>query len=92
MRRRRGYTRLSRKNQVTIPVAVLERVGLAPGDELRVDADEEGRIILEPERSLADRRREAIRRLAGKYTGLYPPGYLDALRDEWDQKLRERGL
>jgi AbrB family looped-hinge helix DNA binding protein len=85
MRRRRGYTRLSSKNQVTIPVTVLERVGATPGDEFRVDADEEGRIVLEPERSLADRRRDALRKHAGKFTGLYPPGYLDRLRDEWER-------
>lgn len=85
MRRRRGYTRLSRKNQVTIPLAVLERVGVAPGDELRVDADEEGRIVLEPEKSLADRRRAALRKHAGAFTGLYPTDYLDRLRDEWER-------
>ncbi len=92
MKRRRGYTRLSRKNQVTIPIAVLERVGIAPGDELRVDADESGRIVLEREQSLAERRREWLQKHAGSFTGLYPPGYLDELRDEWDEKLRERGL
>jgi AbrB family looped-hinge helix DNA binding protein len=92
MRRRRGYTRLSRKNQVTIPVAVLERVGIAPGDELRVEADESGWIVLEREQSLAERRREWLQKRAGRFAGLYPPGYLDELRDEWDAKLRERGL
>lgn len=91
VKRRRGYTRLSRKNQVTIPVAVLAQVGVNPGDELRVDVDG-GRIVLEPALSLAERRREALQRLAGKFTGMYPPGYLDELRDEWDERLRERGL
>ena len=91
MKRRRGYTRLSRKNQVTIPAAVVAQVGLEPGSELKVEADE-GRIVLVPETSLAERRREALRRVAGSLSGVYPPGYLDDLRDEWDQRLRERGL
>lgn len=85
MKRRRGYTRLSRKNQVTIPVAVLERLGVRPGDELKVETDDGGRIILELETSLADRRLQALERWAGKFTGLYPPGYLDELRDEWER-------
>ena len=34
--RRRGFTRLSGKNQITIPVDALRRAGLKPGDELRV--------------------------------------------------------
>jgi AbrB family looped-hinge helix DNA binding protein len=83
-KRRRGYTRLSAKNQVTIPVAVLEQAGLRPGDELKVGT-EDGRIVLEPALSLGERRIQAIERLKGKYTGMYPPGYLDALRDEWER-------
>src|SRR5439155_936012 len=45
-RRRRGRTRLSVKNQATIPVAALRRAGLKPGDELRVEAAGAGRIVL----------------------------------------------
>jgi len=83
VKRRRGYTRLSSKNQVTIPIAVLERAGVGPGDELRVDTDEAGRILLEPAVSLGDRRREAIERSKGALSDVYEPGYLDRLRDEW---------
>jgi AbrB family looped-hinge helix DNA binding protein len=75
--------KLSSKRQVTIPVAALKRVGAEPGDEFRVDADDDGRIVLTPERSLVERRLEAIDRIAGKYDGMYPSGCLDALRDEW---------
>jgi bifunctional DNA-binding transcriptional regulator/antitoxin component of YhaV-PrlF toxin-antitoxin module len=83
VKRRNGYTRLSSKHQVTIPVAVLAQVGAKPGDEFRVEASDDGRIVLAPERSLAERRLEAIDRIAGTYAGVYPPGYLDELRDEW---------
>lgn len=39
-------TRLSSKNQVTVPVKVLREAGLAPGDVLEVEASEPGRIVL----------------------------------------------
>ena len=84
MKRRKGYTRLSGKHQVTIPQAVVESLGIEAGDELKVEA-ENGRIVLEPALSVADRRRAALHRFAGKYSGLYPPGYLDELRDEWER-------
>ena len=45
-RRRRGVTRVSSKNQVTHPVAVLAEAGVAVGDELRVQADGVGRLVL----------------------------------------------
>jgi len=44
--RRPGRTRLSAKNQVTIPVADLRRAGLKPGDELQIEAAGPGRIVL----------------------------------------------
>lgn len=81
-RRRRGYTRLSSKRQVTVPLSVAEELRLNPGDELRVDVDD-GRIILTPALSLRERRLAAIEATAGKGTGQYPPGYLEKLRNEW---------
>jgi bifunctional DNA-binding transcriptional regulator/antitoxin component of YhaV-PrlF toxin-antitoxin module len=82
LKRRRGYTRLSGKRQITLPLAAVEAMGLGPGDELRVDAVG-GQIILTREEGLAERRRRAIQLAAGTLTGLYKPGYLDHLRDEW---------
>jgi AbrB family looped-hinge helix DNA binding protein len=81
-RRRRGYTRLSAKRQVTVPLNVADELRLRPGDELRVDVDD-GRIILTPALTLAERRLAAIEATAGKGTGDYPPGYLEKLRNEW---------
>ena len=82
-KRRRGFTRLSSKRQVTIPLSVLAATELAPGDALEVGLDEVGRIVLSPVESVADRRRAAIDATAGSLTGLYEPGELDRLRDEW---------
>lgn len=80
--RRRGFTRVSSKGQVTIPLQALEQTGLGPGDELKVDVDGAGRIVLTRAHDGAARLR-AIEETAGIFTGVYGPGYLDRLRDEW---------
>ena len=74
--RRRGRTRISAKNQATIPVAALRRAGLKPGDELRVEAAGAGRIVL-------SRVEETLAIYAGRLTGIYPKGALKKLRREW---------
>jgi len=74
--RRRGATRVSSKNQVTLPVGALREAGLRPGIELDVKADGPGRIVLE-------RSDDPVKRLAGMFTGMYPKGYLKKLRREW---------
>lgn len=74
--RRRGRTRISSKNQATIPVAALRRAGLKPGDELRVESAGAGRIVL-------SRVEETLAGYAGRLTGIYPKGTLNRLRREW---------
>jgi len=80
--RRRGFTRLSSKRQVTIPLQALEQTGLGPGDELKVEVDRAGRIVLTPTDGVADRRR-AIEETAGSLAGIYEKGSLERLRGEW---------
>ncbi len=80
--RRRGYTRLSSKRQVTLPLKVVRALGLTTGDQLRVDTEGE-RIVLSREDSLAEQRLRAIQNIAGSMPDVYEPGYLDKLRDEW---------
>jgi bifunctional DNA-binding transcriptional regulator/antitoxin component of YhaV-PrlF toxin-antitoxin module len=74
--RRKGITRLSSKNQATIPVSVLREAGVSPGDVIRIEAVGPGEIKL---LRVADR----IERFAGSVPGVYPKGYLKKLRGEW---------
>jgi bifunctional DNA-binding transcriptional regulator/antitoxin component of YhaV-PrlF toxin-antitoxin module len=74
--RRRGYTRVSAKNQVTIPRDALLRAGLKVGDRLRAEAGRPGELILVREDDPVDR-------FAGALTGAYAPDQLEELRREW---------
>ena len=74
--RRRGYTRVSSKNQITLPAAAMAESGLTAGDRLHVVPNGDGRLIVE-------REHDALDEVAGTFDGLYPAGYLDDLRDEW---------
>lgn len=67
--------KISAKNQVTIPVAALEEAGLHAGDQVVVEALEEGELRV--------RRGElSFERAFGALTGLYPPDYLERLDEE----------
>jgi len=75
----KAMPRLSRKNQITIPVDVLRAAGLESGDELRVRAAGRGRIEVERWADLVDQ-------LAGSLPpGTYPEGYLERMRSEWER-------
>ena len=73
---RRG-SRISSKNQLTLPVEALGGAGLRAGDRLRVEVRGPGELLLV-------REVDPIDSYAGSLTGIYGPGYLDELRDEWD--------
>jgi AbrB family looped-hinge helix DNA binding protein len=67
--------KISAKNQVTIPVAALEEAGLHAGDQVVVEALEEGELRV--------RRGElSFERAFGALTGVYPADYLDRLDQE----------
>jgi|ERR671918_3072863 bifunctional DNA-binding transcriptional regulator/antitoxin component of YhaV-PrlF toxin-antitoxin module len=76
-RSRRRTTKVSRKHQVTLPVAELRAAGLNPGDVVRVEALGAGRVIL-------TRVDELIERYAGALdTGGEFARQARELRDEW---------
>jgi hypothetical protein len=52
--------------------------------ELLLRLVEQGRYVIERDREEElERRRAAIRRTSGALTGVYEPGYLERLRDDW---------
>lgn len=75
-RRTRG-SRISSKHQITLPVRVLQEAGLQAGERLVAHVEGPGRVTLVREGN-------PIEELAGILTGVYEPGFLDRLRDEWD--------
>jgi bifunctional DNA-binding transcriptional regulator/antitoxin component of YhaV-PrlF toxin-antitoxin module len=75
--RRRGYTRVSGKHQVTLPVEAMAGAGIQTGDSLRAEVRGPGEVLL-------IREVDPIARFAGALTGVYAAGELDTLRDEWD--------
>lgn len=74
-KRRRGFTRVSRKHQVTLPVNALRAAHLEPGDELEVTVDG-GRVVLTPVN-------DTLENLIGSAPGLSAATDIEALRDEW---------
>jgi bifunctional DNA-binding transcriptional regulator/antitoxin component of YhaV-PrlF toxin-antitoxin module len=72
-------SRISSKNQVTLPVEELRAAGLAAGDEIHVRAAGRGVLLVETPESVVDR-------FAGIFDSkVYPDGYLERLRDEWQR-------
>lgn len=74
--RHRRPSRISAKNQITIPVKALRKAGFAPGTAVRVEAEGAGRLAIV-------RDDDPIEQLKGMFTGAYPKGYLKKLRGEW---------
>jgi AbrB family looped-hinge helix DNA binding protein len=71
--------RISTKNQITIPVAALEEAGLHTGDQVIVEALDEGELRIR-------RGAASFDNAFGALTGTYPPGYLDQLDAEDQQR------
>ena len=74
--RRRGYTRVSAKHQVTLPADALHRAGIRTGDRLRAEVRGPGAVVLV-------RDVDPVEQFSGMLTDVYPAGILDELRREW---------
>lgn len=64
--------RISAKNQVTIPVSALKEAGMRAGDEVIVEALEDGELRVR-------RGPLSFEQAFGALTGVYRPGYLHEL-------------
>jgi AbrB family looped-hinge helix DNA binding protein len=71
--------RISSKNQVTIPVAALDEAGLRPGEEVEVEALEDGELRIH-------RGAPRLESAFGALTGTFPPDYLQRLDAEDEQR------
>jgi bifunctional DNA-binding transcriptional regulator/antitoxin component of YhaV-PrlF toxin-antitoxin module len=74
--RRRG-AKISAKHQVTIPMDAMRNAGLAAGQRVVAHAEGPGRVVLEREEDI-------LEHFSGALTGVFEPGGLERLRDEWD--------
>ena len=85
VKRKTGFTRLSPKRQITLPLTVVEQAGIRTGEELAVEVDEAGRVIVSRSASetVGYRRRRALKRVAGALPDVWPADALEGLRDEW---------
>jgi len=77
--KRKRRTRVSSKNQITLPVAVLAETRVGPGDNLLVEVAGDGRIVLVREDD------DPIDKVIGSMPGLSAAADLEALRDEWER-------
>jgi AbrB family looped-hinge helix DNA binding protein len=75
----KGIPRISTKNQVTIPVAALEEAGLHAGDQVVIEALDDGELRVRRGAATFDS-------AFGALTGTYPPGYLERLDTEDEQR------
>jgi bifunctional DNA-binding transcriptional regulator/antitoxin component of YhaV-PrlF toxin-antitoxin module len=78
VRKKRRITKLSSKNQVTLPVAALRAAHVEPGDEFHVEVDGEGRLLL-------IRQTDPLDEVIGAFPGLSAAADLEGERDAWQQ-------
>ena len=87
-RRGRATTsRISSKNQITIPIEVLREVNLKPGDQIEFMIDKEERVVLAP---IAEAKwKKSLRQLAGTMPGLGNEFDYRKERESWDKKATQ---
>lgn len=80
-----AVTKISSKNQITLPVAAVRQLGLRPGDRLTVRL-EDSKIVLKP------RPRNWVQHYRGRLRGVYGANveeideYVRKERDSWQDR------
>jgi bifunctional DNA-binding transcriptional regulator/antitoxin component of YhaV-PrlF toxin-antitoxin module len=74
--RTRRPSRISAKNQVTLPVSALDDAGMHQGTAVVIEASGPGRIVVTAVEDEFDA-------FLGSLPGVWPKDALESLRDEW---------
>ncbi len=85
-RTRRGRattSRISSKNQITIPVEVLREMSLQPGDRVEFHLDKNNRLVVTPTDS---EWLKTLDEVLGSMSGMWDGFDLRKEREEWDSK------
>ncbi len=83
-RRGRATTsRISSKNQITIPVEVLREMSLTPGDQVEFHISKENRLVITP---VDSEWLKTLDEILGSMSEIYEGFDLEKERQEWDSK------
>jgi len=83
-RRGRATTsRISSKNQITIPVEVLREMSLKPGDRVQFHLDKSNRLVVTP---IDSEWLKTLDEVLGSMSGMWDGFDLRKEREEWDSK------
>ena len=84
LRRGRATTsRISSKNQITIPVEVLREMSLTPGDQVEFHISKENRLVITP---VDSEWLKTLDEILGSMSEIYEDFDLEKERQEWDSK------
>ena len=83
-RRGRATTsRISSKNQITIPVEVLREMSLKPGDQVEFHINKDNRLVVTP---IDTEWLKTLDEVLGSMTGMWDGFDIRKEREEWDSK------
>jgi AbrB family looped-hinge helix DNA binding protein len=82
-RGRATSSRISSKNQITIPVEVLREMSLKPGDRVEFHINKDNRLVVTP---VDSEWLKTLDEILGSMTDVYEGFDLQKEREEWDSK------